>query len=90
MDSPKMPPGGKIRAVLDRRHHPRVGAADGGRTERKSSLAGAYNVAQHGEQWSWMVVVLAAMLGQIGLPGGGCNFAGTTTAPGPPAVSDHF
>lgn len=29
---------------------------------------------QHGEQWSWMVVVLAAMLGQIGLPGGGFGF----------------
>lgn len=23
---------------------------------------------QHGEQWAWMIVVLAAMLGQIGLP----------------------
>ncbi|AKJ43137.1 trimethylamine-N-oxide reductase TorA [Pragia fontium] len=29
---------------------------------------------QHGEQWAWMVVVLAAMLGQIGLPGGGFGF----------------
>lgn len=26
---------------------------------------------QHGEQWAWMIVVLASMLGQIGLPGGG-------------------
>ena len=29
---------------------------------------------QHGEQWGWMIVVLAAMLGQIGLPGGGFGF----------------
>ena len=27
--------------------------------------------AEHGEQPCWMAVVLAAMLGQIGLPGGG-------------------
>lgn len=43
---------------------------------------------QHGEQWAWMVVVLAAMLGQIGLPGGGFGFgwhyngAGTPTRKG--------
>lgn len=43
---------------------------------------------QHGEQWAWMVVVLAAMLGQIGLPGGGFGFgwhyngAGTPTRNG--------
>lgn len=30
--------------------------------------------AQHGEQPFWMTVVLAAMLGQIGLPGGGFGF----------------
>ncbi len=35
---------------------------------------------QHGEQWAWMIVVLAAMLGQIGLPGGGFGLAGTITA----------
>ncbi|MDI8954419.1 molybdopterin-dependent oxidoreductase, partial [Salmonella enterica subsp. enterica serovar Anatum] len=34
---------------------------------------------QHGEQWSWMVVVLAAMLGQIGLPGGGFGFGYSTS-----------
>lgn len=44
---------------------------------------------QHGEQYSWMIVVLAAMLGQIGLPGGGFGFgwhyndAGTITSAGP-------
>jgi biotin/methionine sulfoxide reductase len=31
--------------------------------------------AQHGEQPVWMGAVLAAMLGQIGLPGGGYNYA---------------
>ncbi|WP_178384453.1 molybdopterin-dependent oxidoreductase, partial [Histophilus somni] len=30
---------------------------------------------QHGEQPYWMGAVLAAMLGQIGLPGGGINYA---------------
>lgn len=44
---------------------------------------------QHGEQYSWMIVVLAAMLGEIGLPGGGFGFgwhyndAGTVTSAGP-------
>ena len=31
--------------------------------------------AEHGEQPVWMAIVLAAMLGQIGLPGGGFAFA---------------
>jgi biotin/methionine sulfoxide reductase len=31
--------------------------------------------ADHGEQPVWMAAVLAAMLGQIGLPGGGYNYA---------------
>jgi len=30
--------------------------------------------AEHGEQAYWMTVTLAAMLGQIGVPGGGCGF----------------
>ena len=44
---------------------------------------------QHGEQYAWMIVVLAAMLGEIGLPGGGFGFgwhyndAGTVTSAGP-------
>ena len=39
----------------------------------------------HGEQWAWMLVVLSAMTGQVGLPGGGFGFgwhyngAGTPT-----------
>jgi len=35
------------------------------------SVAWSVQRAQHGEQPVWMAVVLAAMLGQIGLPGGG-------------------
>jgi biotin/methionine sulfoxide reductase len=31
--------------------------------------------AEHGEQPVWMGIVLASMLGQIGLPGGGYNYA---------------
>ncbi|QUJ70265.1 trimethylamine-N-oxide reductase TorA (plasmid) [Photobacterium sp. GJ3] len=44
---------------------------------------------QHGEQYAWMLVVVAAMLGQIGLPGGGFGFgwhyndAGAMTSTGP-------
>ncbi|WP_028025389.1 trimethylamine-N-oxide reductase TorA [Enterovibrio calviensis] len=44
---------------------------------------------QHGEQYAWMIVVISAMLGQIGLPGGGFGFgwhyndAGTVTSAGP-------
>lgn len=45
--------------------------------------------AEHGEQVHWMIVVLSAMLGQIGLPGGGFGFsfhycnAGAATAETP-------
>ena len=39
----------------------------------------------HGEQPYWMTIVLAAMLGQIGLPGGGFGFGyGSTAAMGYP------
>ena len=31
--------------------------------------------AEHGEQPVWVGIALAAMLGQIGLPGGGFNYA---------------
>lgn len=36
--------------------------------------------ADHGEQPIWMTVVLAAMLGQIGLPGGGFSFGLAATS----------
>ena len=38
------------------------------------TVAWALQRAEHGEQPYWMSVVLAAMLGQIGLPGGGIGF----------------
>src|SRR4030095_6899345 len=37
--------------------------------------------AEHGEQPVWMAAVLAAMLGQIGLPGGGYNYSLGALAP---------
>jgi biotin/methionine sulfoxide reductase len=39
------------------------------------SVAHSLQRAEHGEQPVWMAAVLAAMLGQIGLPGGGYNYA---------------
>ena len=44
--------------------------------------------AEHGEQPVWMGVVLAAMLGQIGLPGGGFAYAlGSTSNTGKPSLA---
>jgi biotin/methionine sulfoxide reductase len=44
--------------------------------------------AEHGEQPVWMSVVLAALLGQIGLPGGGFAYAlGSTSNTGKPALA---
>ncbi|HBK05448.1 MAG TPA: Asp-tRNA(Asn)/Glu-tRNA(Gln) amidotransferase GatCAB subunit C [Acetobacteraceae bacterium] len=44
--------------------------------------------AEHGEQPVWMGVVLAAMLGQIGLPGGGFVYAmGSLSNVGKPALA---
>ncbi len=45
---------------------------DSGRT--MIGVAYALQRAEHGEQAYWMAATLAAMLGQIGLPGGGCGF----------------
>jgi biotin/methionine sulfoxide reductase len=39
------------------------------------TVAQSLQRAEHGEQPVWMAAVLAAMLGQIGLPGGGYNYA---------------
>src|SRR3546814_8228892 len=56
------------------------------------NVAWSLQRADHGEQPFWMVVTLAAMLGQVGLPGGGfavgygpANTMGnnTTMFPGP-------
>lgn len=59
--------------------------------EKRSMLMGGWGIqrAQHGEQVHWMMVVLAAMCGHIGQPGGGFGFsyhysnggAATTMAP---------
>ncbi len=50
--------------------------------------------ADHGEQPYWMAVTLAAMLGQIGLPGGGMGFGygclGGIGTPGSRAASPGF
>ncbi len=44
--------------------------------EKRSMLMGGWGIqrAQHGEQVHWMMVVLAAMCGHIGQPGGGFGF----------------
>ncbi len=43
--------------------------------------------ARHGEQAVWALVALAALLGQVGLPGGGFGFGfGSMNAPGLPAT----
>ena len=41
--------------------------------KQRTLLVGGWSVQRqhHGEQVHWMLVTLAAMLGQIGLPGGG-------------------
>ena len=45
--------------------------------EKRSMLMGGWGIqrAQHGEQVHWMMVVLAAMCGHIGQPGGGFGFS---------------
>ncbi|MCY4003142.1 MAG: molybdopterin-dependent oxidoreductase [Rhodospirillales bacterium] len=44
------------------------------RTRTLITVAWALQRGQHGEQPYWMAAVLAAMLGQIGLPGGGIGY----------------
>ncbi len=50
--------------------------------------------ADHGEQTYWMAITLAALLGQIGLPGGGFGFAYAGAAgmgsPGTPVAPAHL
>ncbi len=43
---------------------------------KRTMIATAYSLqrADHGEQTYWMTATLACMLGEIGLPGGGCGF----------------
>ena len=58
-----------------RRHHRGAGAP--ARTARRALIVVSHSLqrAEHGEQPVWMGVVLAAALGQIGLPGGGYAYA---------------
>ena len=56
---------------------------------RRSYMTCSFAVqrAQHGEQPYWMMIALAAMLGQIGLPGGGFGFGhGSMNGVGNPRV----
>ena len=65
--------------------------------EKRSMLMGGWGIqrAQFGEQVHWLMVVLAAMCGHIGLPGGGFGFTyhysngGAATSDGPslPGIS---
>jgi biotin/methionine sulfoxide reductase len=53
----------------------------------RTMIASSWSIqrSDHGEQPFWMTVVLASMLGQIGLPGGGFGFGyGSTAAMGYP------
>ncbi|PHK96164.1 Asp-tRNA(Asn)/Glu-tRNA(Gln) amidotransferase GatCAB subunit C [Pseudoroseomonas rhizosphaerae] len=50
-------------------------ARDAAASRTLISMAHSLQRAEHGEQPVWMGAVLAAMLGQIGLPGGGYNYA---------------
>jgi hypothetical protein len=66
-------------------------AEDMARSRTLVSSTWSLQRADHGEQPFWMLVTLAAMLGQIGLPGGGFGFAygsesgiGTVRYPFPP------
>ncbi len=54
-------------------------------------VAWALQRAQHGEQPYWMAIALAAMVGQIGLPGGGFGFGyGSVNGIGNPSRATRF
>lgn len=50
-------------------------ARDMAQSRTMISISWSLQRADHGEQTYWMAITLAAMLGQIGLPGGGIGFA---------------
>ncbi|MBZ3656134.1 molybdopterin-dependent oxidoreductase [Salmonella enterica subsp. enterica serovar Senftenberg] len=88
MDSLKMPPGGKLCGIDADTIRALARQMAGDRTQ---IIAGwCVQRMQHGEQWSWMVVVLAAMLGQIGLPGGGFGFGWHYNGAGTPGRKGSF
>ncbi|AKH20750.1 trimethylamine-N-oxide reductase TorA [Sedimenticola thiotaurini] len=67
-------------------------------TEGRTMLASGWSIQRqhHGEQSHWMLVTLASMLGQIGLPGGGfglsyhysCGGCPSATSPILPGITD--
>jgi biotin/methionine sulfoxide reductase len=60
---------------------------------RRTMISVAWSVqrADHGEQPCWMAIVLAAMLGQIGLPGGGFGIGyGCVNGMGMPRCTLHY
>ena len=59
---------------VDARRHPQAGASLAG-SRALVTVSHSLQRAEHGEQPVWMGIVLAAVLGQIGLPGGGFNYA---------------
>jgi trimethylamine-N-oxide reductase (cytochrome c) len=50
----------------------------------RTMIVAGYGVQRqhHGEQWVWAMAALAAMIGQIGLPGGGLSFGYHSTSDG--------
>ena len=71
---PKTPPGPRRSAACRKTRSSRWRAASPAGA-RWSPARMSLQRAEHGEQPVWMAVVLAAMLGQIGLPGGGFAYA---------------
>ncbi|HVM84616.1 MAG TPA: trimethylamine-N-oxide reductase TorA [Candidatus Binatia bacterium] len=58
-------------------------------SKNRTMLAGGWSIQRqhHGEQTHWMMVTLAAMLGQIGLPGGGFGFSYHYASGGAPSAT---
>ena len=86
--SRKMPAGPPTICGLPAERDRRIwrGARSGG--ARSITCSQSLQRAEHGEQPVWMGVVLAAMLGQIGLPGGGFAYAlGSTSNTGKPPLA---
>ncbi len=56
--------------------------------QNRTMLMGGWGIQRqhHGEQQHWMLVTLAAMLGQIGLPGGGFGFSYHYSSGGSPTA----
>ena len=59
---------------IDAESDPRARARAWRRARTMVTVTWSLQRADHGEQPYWMAIALAAMLGQIGLPGGGFGF----------------